>query len=290
MRRNVQLLMLALSAGALSACNDLKEYVLTENIPTAGVRFINAVPDTNAMDFRFIDKVESNAHFRIAFRNNAVATTGAAGTVASTQIQYKGAQAGARRFRIFLNDTTQAVASTFLKDSTVNLEAGKLYTVIMMGNARSTVAAERMRMVVLEENPNPPTGQVALRVINATTSAIEGRHYVSGGAPGATANWTVPALSVSPFVNTAAGTIFYNIRAAGSATALFTDVRAIMGAAEVTGPPGPFDAQPGTTVAGSAVTGIVFPRSTAGSKAPQTAAFAVPAISFMWDKRPPRTI
>ncbi len=44
---------------------------------------------------------------------------------------------------------------------------------------------------------------------------------------------------------------------------------------------------PGTTVAGSAVTLIVFPRSTAGSKAPQTAAFQIPAGSFVWDRRPP---
>jgi hypothetical protein len=42
------------------------------------------------------------------------------------------------------------------------------------------------------------------------------------------------------------------------------------------------DATPGTTAAGSALTGFIFPPSVAGSKATQ---FAAPAISFAWDKR-----
>jgi len=73
---------------------------------------------------------------------------------------------------------------------------------------------------------------------------------------------------------------------------LADDPTALVGAAAFSsaGPLGKIDTEalPGTSVAGSAVTLIVFPRSTAGSKAPQTAPFAVPAGSFMWDRRPPR--
>src|SRR5262245_16116807 len=122
MRRIIQLSALCLAAGVVSACRP-DQIVETENIPTAGVRFINAVPDSagaQGLDLRFIDLVESNAHFRIAFRNNPQ-TSG--GVVASTQIQYKNTRAGARHFRIFLDDTLQSVASTFLKDTTVTFEA-----------------------------------------------------------------------------------------------------------------------------------------------------------------------
>ena len=75
MRRILQLSVLVLAAGA-GACGTPEKIIKTEDIPTAGVRFINAVPDTGAMDFRFVDIVESNAHFNIAFRNNPVTTGG----------------------------------------------------------------------------------------------------------------------------------------------------------------------------------------------------------------------
>ena len=78
MRRVVLLSVLCLSVGALNGCNDETE-ILTENIPTAGVRFINGVPDTAGaygMDFRWVDQLESNAHFRILYRSGA-STSGA---------------------------------------------------------------------------------------------------------------------------------------------------------------------------------------------------------------------
>ena len=99
MRRVLQLTMLCAVAGVGSACSPDK-VITTENIPTAGVRFINALPDTGAafgLDFRFVDLPESNAHFRITFRNTP---TTSAGVTGSTQIQYKNARAGSRRFRM----------------------------------------------------------------------------------------------------------------------------------------------------------------------------------------------
>jgi len=74
---------LCLVVVAGGACNP-DEVISTENIPTGGVRFINAVPDTGAsygMDFRFIDLAENNAQFRVPFRNNP-STSG--GVTAST--------------------------------------------------------------------------------------------------------------------------------------------------------------------------------------------------------------
>ena len=48
----------------------------------------------------------------------------------------QGRSAGSRHFRIFLDDTLQAIASTVLKDSTVTLEASHNYTFLLWGNAR----------------------------------------------------------------------------------------------------------------------------------------------------------
>src|SRR3954468_9340690 len=109
MRRILQLSALCLVAGAASAC---KPDATNANpiAPTAGVRFINAVPDTGAafgLDFRFVDIVENSAAFRITFRNNPQTS---AGVTASAAIQYKAAKAGSRHFRIFLDDTLQAAA------------------------------------------------------------------------------------------------------------------------------------------------------------------------------------
>jgi hypothetical protein len=284
MRSTLRVLLLCLAVGVVGACSP-DEVITTENIPTAGVRFINAVPDTGAsfgLDFRFVDLAESNAQFRIPFRNSP-STTG--GVTASTQIQYKPARAGQRHFRIFLADSLQAVATVVLKDSTVNLEAGKNYTVMLWGYARST-GTDKMRLSVWEESVADPGANVALRVINATNAPIDVRQYVSTGTAPAAATWAnVPPFTASSYVTAPPAQFRYNVQPAGGGTVLFTDALALIGAA------GKVDAEalPGTTVAGSAVTAVVFPRSVAGTKAPQAAIFQVPAVSFMWDRRPART-
>ena len=284
MRRLVQLSMLCFIAGVAGACSP-DEVVSTENIPTAGVRFINAVPDTGAsfgLDMRFVDLAESNSHFRIAFRNNVVTT---AGVPASTQIQYKNTRAGQRHFRIFLDDTIPSIAQTVLKDSTVSLEAGKLYTFLLWGNSKST-GADRMRLTVVDESVADPGANVALRVINATGTAIDASQYVSTGTVPTPPTWAnVAPYSISTYVTAAPGQKRFNVQPAGGGTALFADALALIGAAASVD----IEALPGTTIAGSAVTAIVFPRSVAGTKAPQGGVFANPAISFMWDRRPTRS-
>jgi hypothetical protein len=254
------------------------------------VRFINAVPDTAGgfgLDMRFVDMVESNAQFRITFRNNPVTTSG---VPASTQTEYKNARAGSRHFRIFLDDTLQNIASVMLKDTTVTIEAGKLYTALLMGNARST-GTDKMRLVFFEESVADPGQQVALRVINTTNQTIDASQYLQGGtAPGAPTWANVAPYSVSTYVTAAPGAYMVNVKSAG--TNLFADAQALPGAAPRsslgTGGKIDIEALPGTTVAGSAVTAVIYPRSTAGAKTPQTAAFQVPAVAFMWDRRPPR--
>jgi hypothetical protein len=298
MRRNSGLSALCLAAVlAVTACKP-DEVIATPDIPTAGIRFINAVPDTSGafgMDFRFVDLVENSSTFRAVFRNNIV-TTG--GVPASTLVQFRPARAGQRRFAIFLNDTLQSLASVKLKDSTLTLEAGKLYTAILWGNARGNAPA--MRLSIIEENVADPGSNVAVRVINATSEPIDVRHYLANATAPATPAWAnVAPLSVSSYVtmapSTTAARYRFNIRAAGGSTALpgiTTDPTGLIGnpASSTAGPAGKFDIPPtpGTDVAGSAISLIVFPRSVAGvPRIPQTAAFQANAASFVWDRRPP---
>jgi hypothetical protein len=287
MRRILQLSTLCLAAGVVSACK-VDTVTTTPLAPTAGVRFINAVPDTGAafgLDFRFVDLVENSDQFRITFRNNPQ-TSG--GVTASAAIQYKAAAAGSRHFRIFLDDTLQLVASTVLKDSTITLEATHNYTVLLWGNARSS-GADKMRVTVIDENAPDPGAQVALRVINATNAPIDASQYLATGTAPASPTWAnVGAYSVSSYVQTAPNQIKFNVKQGGNP--LFADALALIGQPAGTATAGcvvgvDCDATPGTTVPGSAVTLIVFPPSVAGSKA---TSFTTPGMAFMWDRRPPR--
>lgn len=293
MRRFFQLSTLVLAAGVASACSP-DDVVNSPVGPKAGVRFVNAVPDTGAafgLDFRFVDIVENSGAFRIPFRNSPQNTVIKAGdtVTASALIQYKAATAGSRHFRIFLDDTLQAVASTVLKDSTVNLESGHNYTFLLWGNARST-GSDKMRLTVIDETVADPGSSVALRVINAGGTAIDVRHYASTLPAGAT--WAnVAPYSISSYVTAAPAQYKFNVQPAGGGTVLFNDRVALPGQPIGTVTAGctvgiDCEATPGTLVPGSAVTLIVFPRSVAGSKATN---FTTPGGSFMWDRRPPRT-
>lgn len=293
MRRIFELSVLCLAAGIVSACKP-NDVISNPTPPHAGVRFINAVPDTSGgggLDFRFVDIVENSAAFAVTFRNNPLT---AGGVTASSLIQYKAAQVGARHFRIFLNDTIQTVASTVIKDSTATLEAGHNYTFLLWGNARST-GADKMKLTVIDESAADPGSNVALRVINTTGSAIDVSEYKQGSTVPTSPTWaSVGAYSISTYKTEPPNKIMFHVTPSGGSTALFSDALAIIGEPVGTLTNGctvgvDCDVSPGTTVPGSAVTLIVFPASVAGAKTPQTTPFKSPASSFMWDRRPPRS-
>jgi hypothetical protein len=327
MRRIIQLSVATLAVSVVTGCSDRKEVTDIGYFPVGGVRFINAVNDTggtNGVDFRFLDIVENNAHYAIKFRNNIV-TSG--GIPASTQIEYKATGAGDRHFTIFLDDPTPAVASTVLKDSTFKVEDQHNYTLLLSGRAQAG-NTPAMALKVIDETTDgcaDPGTQIALRFINATGSALDVRAYLNtqvvtkvGSAAATTTNtFTIPATptfanvppqGVSQCVNmpvtaypttvvtgnttvTTTQTIKYNVKLAGTATNyVSTDGSALIGVPNGVTAAGCFvgvdcDQTPGTTTAGASLTGVVFPASIAGTTAAQ---FSSPAITFMWDRRPPR--
>ena len=74
MRRIFGISMLCLAAGVVNACKPESE-IITEDIPTAGVRFVNAVPDTGGMDFRPVDIVENTTFYNVAFKGTTCSIT-----------------------------------------------------------------------------------------------------------------------------------------------------------------------------------------------------------------------
>ena len=282
--RRIVLLSVLSAAGAVIACSTPETIIPVPTPPTAGVRFINAVPDTGGaygLDFRFVDIVENSDHFRMTFRNAPSATA----PFVSTLTEYKGTLEGSRHFRVFLDDTLQAVASTVIKDSSLTTVALHNYTVMLWGNSRSS-GPDKMRLTVWEETVPDPGAQVSLRVVNTTSAPIDVRVYAQSGTAPAAATWpAVPAYSASGYVSVAPGSYMYNVQPAGGGTALFADALAPPGTAATVD----IEAVPGSNVKGSALSAFVYPRSVAGSKAPQGAPFAVPSIAFNWDRRPPRT-
>ena len=287
MRRLLQLSALCLAAGAL-ACTP-EEVVVTPDIPTAGVRFIHAVPDTSAMDFRAVDIVENSQFYGVVYRP-------------TNNVFYKNAKAGARHFKIFLSPNTNlpsaqqhAQASTVIQDINVTLEAGHNYTFILWGYAKAASGTPAMKLDILDDTPPDPGAQIAIRVLNvAGLGSLDVKAYPSAGAPPGTPTWAGRGpqsasayVSMAPAV--AGADIRFNVTPAGGGAALFTDPNS-----GLTGIPATVDieATPGTRIAGTALSAIIFPRSVAGTGAPQGTVsginYGLPGMMFVWDRRPPR--
>jgi hypothetical protein len=241
------------------------------------------------MDFRPVDLVENVTFYNVGFRG-------------TNTLYYKNARAGTRHFKIFRTPdpntpvaTQLAVAQTVVADlDGEELEANKRYTYILWGYSRpgSTPA---MKVTRITDDPADPGAQVAVRVINACVAGlcgssadgtVDARIFTTAqtiAAPAATFAAT-PQLTASAYTNVATGTYTFDFRPAGGAT---TGAALASG----TGPAGiaqtvDLEAVPGTTVAGSAVTALLVPRSLAGSQATNA---TTPGVIFLWDRRPPRT-
>ena len=280
MRRFVQFSVLCLTAGLVTACSP-EQVIQTEDIPTAGVRFINAVPDTGAADFRPVDLPENTTFYNVEFRGTSL-------------LFYKNATAGSRHFKVFQSPDAAlsaeqqiAMAQVVFADTTYTIEAGKRYTFILWGFARAGSSPSK-RLSILVDDPVDPAVQVALRAINTAASrgAFDFRVYPSGGVLPAAATWgAVPELTASNYVLADTAVMKFNVQPAGGGPPLFApDVEGlkgtyaqgtvIIGTPNTCPPKDPLlcdlEATPGTQVAGSAVSAILFRGSVIGSKAPQT--------------------
>lgn len=242
--------------------------------PLAYVRYINAVPDTQNTTVRWIDYIEYTPQ---TFVNVAYRGVG--------QGLYQGLKAGSRQFRIFNTDATNfttAGNTAVLAEVTQSFEAGKYYTILFTGYARSGSKAVKVIEDVL---PSPGTN-VALRILNANTGLGSIDAYKTAGASDAIAGSptfsNVAAQAYSAYVTGAPGAFAIRATAAGDAANILGSAAAPTGVAGTTAA----DPIGGSTVGGSVITAMVFPASVTGS---QAAASTTPSVVYVVDKQPPRT-
>jgi hypothetical protein len=244
---------LFIGLAAITACGD-DEPTDPGTPPLAGVRFINALSDTGAVDVSMIDQI--NWSF-----SNIEAYAFRAGS------EHQPIQAGARHIRVFPNSTNPAIASTILLDTTITFNANTNYTLLLTGSARANTES----FVLIEDTP-PATaaGQIALRVFNVAPAAIDAYSTATATtaiAPPATATG-VAAITPSAYVVVATGGRAIRVTPAGSGT-----VTASAAGPTAAAPlPGQLPAA-GVNSAGTAFSVYYFPAGVAGSvNAPATGA------------------
>lgn len=242
--------------------------------PLAYVRYINALPDTQNTTVRFIDYIEYTPQ---SFANVAYRGVG--------QGLYQGLKAGSRQLRIFNADVSNfstAGNTAVLGDLTQTFEAGKYYTILFTGYARTG----SKKIVVLEDVIPAPGSNIAIRILNANTGLGSIDAYktaaVGDAIAGAPAFAAVAEQKYSSYVTAAPGAFAIRATAAGSTTTIHASAAAPAGTAGTT----TADPIGGATVAGTVITAMVFPASVTGSMA---AASTTPSVVYVVDKQPPRT-
>ena len=154
MRLN-SVVMLCFAVTAITACdNDVTD---PERPALAGVRLINGLTEGSAVDIRAVDQIEwSPVANNLTYRH---ATT------------HQPTEAGARHLRVFPTSTDASVTSVVMLDATITFTADTRVTLLLTGST----AAGTVRFVVINDDITPPpSGQIAVRAVNAAGTAIDG--------------------------------------------------------------------------------------------------------------------
>jgi hypothetical protein len=285
--RILRLFVFAGLAAAAAACSsqDTDGEVVTLD-PLAGLRYVNLVSDTSAMDFRVIDIVGDAPNTIAASFRTGGSPFGIANPV-PTQPPYHPVRAGTRQIRVFMNGSTAAVASQVVFDTTVTLAAGSNYTFYLFGSAR-TAGGVHSR---LTEDVVPASaiaaGKFGLRVVHLAPTLAS-----SVNTPGnlqapldvfvTRTDAPVPPTGAASFTNVAFGEVRPYVTfdtstsaATGSpyriaATVAGTTTPALAVGTMPVGARGTSTQNPaaGTHVAGTVITAVIVSRSEPGTQAP----------------------
>lgn len=269
-----RLLGLTLAAALVAACEPSTEGTPFEPDPLAAVRFINAVPDTMAMDYRVVDIVANAGLFDAAFRGS--------------QPFYVPILAGERTIKVFLSSTDVTVAQTVVNETKFTFEQGKSYTFVHSGFLRPGQTPAAAVSVADDAPPTPAAGKVVMRALNLGAGLAAVDVYVgttTSGLPSGTPRWTNVAFGgFTPYVELDTAALRVAATATGTAAPLLVANTAAPAGSAASGTSSPI---PGVRIAGSGITIVILPRSVAGSAAPQTTPFQSPAFAFLFDRRPP---
>jgi uncharacterized protein DUF4397 len=272
----------AVLAGAvtLAGCgSDLSPTAATKS-PLAFSRFVNAVADSGASDWRFIDAIENSP---VAFGLNFRQTFPGAG--------YQATGAGSRHLRIFQTSTDIQQTQKVLFDTTFTFDEGVHYTIVAAGNLRAG-SATPAKLYIIKDDFSDPGTSIAVRVLNAGAApSADVYASASGGStplPSSPLTAGVAAFTASPYKTMSVGPLALRLTSSGS-TSVLVDAAAPAGA--------PADkannltAVGGSTQAGSAFTAIFFPAAVAGSRSAGSAACttkcSTPGFVYIVDRYPP---
>jgi hypothetical protein len=278
-------------AGLTACAGDASKVFYANQGQVAYIRFVNAIPDSGAQDWRFVDAVEGSPTIQqLSFRG---IWPGAS---------YQSATAGTRHLRVFQSSldptfadptlATPAIVSTVFVDSTFNLNAGTHYTIMAVGSLRSKTA----KFVILTDDYTDPGSNIGVRVVNAGLSAaLDVYGSATGGTsalPSSPLASGVATYTASKWVTLSPGALTLRAENAGSTTLpAMIDVAAPAGvAADRTLN---LTAVGGSTIAGSAFTAFMFPAAVQDSRAALVIAAtcptkcATPGIVYAVDKYPP---
>lgn len=156
----------ALAAVAVACANDTDGEPVAPDV-LAGLRYVNLVADTGAVDFRVIDIV-SNAPNQV---NASFRTGGAPQGLTTTLLPwYQGVEAGTRQIRVFMNGTAPGVASQVVLDTTVTFTAGTNYTFWLYGYARTGQTPRVTALITSDVVPAIP--EVTTAITQSTMTSI----------------------------------------------------------------------------------------------------------------------
>lgn len=267
--------LLPLALVAMAACHD-NSVSINARPPLGGVRFINSVADGGPVDIRMVDQVEWSAN---SVNGTNIGLAFRAGTI------HWATEAKARHIRVFPTDSSLAVTTQVLLDTTITIDADKNVTLMLVG---SRAAGGKVSFVKIDDSAAPSATQVAVRLVNAsspgsTPANVDGylTASTSSALPAAPTFANVAPRTASAYVSKDTGQFAIRTTAAGNTATIWS-------AAAPAGAPasGLIGATAGALGAGSGLSAYLFPASVAGTAAPQTAAFQNPAIIFFVDLVP----
>jgi len=272
--KSIRIALLLLGALSLGACSEDDGVSVAPKVPLAYTRFLHAVPDTSAMDWRFIDIIENSpTAFGLTYRGFT---------------PYQATAAGQHQLRIFTTSTNIDITSVPLIDEAVTLQADAYYTIIHVGYARAGQSPADKLVVLTDNIPEVATGNVAVRAVNLATGLgnVDVFASASGGTtplPASPLFANVAYLASTAYSNLTPGPLALRVTAAGQTTVMADSLAPPGLAAD---PAANLNAVGGSTRGGSAFSAFTFPRSVAGSAAPQGAVFQRPGITYIIDRNP----
>src|SRR5258705_4728113 len=262
---------LVIATAAFSACG--KDTVTDPGLPPlAGVRFINGLADSSGVDVRMIDQV----NFSLQAIQNFTFRQGT---------EHQPVEAKARQIRVFPNSNNPVITSAFMVDTTITFAANSRYTLLLTRETPTHVHF----IVINDDAPAPAAGQIAIRTVNASTGAIDAYVVDTTTTPisGAPTAANLAAFAASGWAGRAAARAALTVTPAGSAVVSAT--RAGPPSTNAATPPGELPIA-GVYSAGTALSAFYFPRSVAGTSAPQTTTapnnYTIPGIVWFVDRNP----